>query len=248
MQTKETKTALITGGASGMGKAIAKKLSQSEISIYIADINIIQAQGVAKDITKKGGKCIAFQVDISDSTMVEDLFRQLRKETEKLGLLVNAAAILDQTVFIEEMTDEQWRRMISINLDGTFYCCREAIRWMKQYQSGRIINFSSVAGLTPTPGALHYSTSKGAVIQLTRTLAREVARYNIRVNAIAPGYIQTPMLDKIENHFKEFILKNTPLKRFGTVKEIASLVAFLASPEADFFTGQIISPNGGFVI
>jgi len=248
MQTRETKTALITGGASGIGKAIAQRLSQSEISVYISDINISQANAVAEAITQRGGKGKAFHVDISNSTMVEDLFRQLRQEAERLDLLVNAAAILDQTIFIEEMTDEQWRRMITVNLDGTFYCCREAVRWMKGHHSGRIINFSSVAGLTPTPGALHYSVAKGAIIQLTRTLAKEVARYNIRVNAIAPGYIQTPMLDKIETDFKEFILKNTPLKRFGTVEEIATLVTFLATPEADFFTGQIFSPNGGLVI
>lgn len=248
MQTKETETALITGGASGIGKAISQKLSKSVQSVYVADINISQAKIVADDIAKTGGKAKAFHMDISDSAMVIDLFNQLRKETERLDLLVNAAAILDKTTFIEEMTDEQWRRMISINLDGTFYCCREAVRWMKERHSGRIINFSSVAGLTPTPGALHYSVAKGAIIQLTRTLAKEVARYNIRVNAIAPGYIKTPMLDKIEDKFKEFILKNTPLKRFGTVEEIASLVAFLATPEADFFTGQIFSPNGGLVI
>jgi NAD(P)-dependent dehydrogenase (short-subunit alcohol dehydrogenase family) len=248
MQTKEIKTALITGGASGIGKAIAQKLSKSGLSVYVADISISQAEIVADDIIRSGEKAKAFHVDISESTMVNELFIQLRGQTERLDLLVNAAAILDQTTFIEEMTDDQWRQMISINLDGTFYCCREAVRWMKEQQSGRIINFSSVAGLTPTPGALHYSVAKGAIIQLTRTLAREVARYNIRVNAIAPGYIQTPMLDKMEDKFKEFILKNTPLKRFGTVEEIASLVAFLATPEADFFTGQVFSPNGGLVI
>jgi len=248
MQTRESKTALITGGASGIGKSIAQKLSKSGISVYVADINISQAKIVADDIAKMGEKAKAFHVDISDSAMVIDLFNQLRKETEQLDLLVNAAAILDKTTFIEEMNDEQWRRMISINLDGTFYCCREAVRWMKEHHSGRIINFSSVAGLTPTPGALHYGVAKGAILQLTRTLAREVARYNIRVNAIAPGYIQTPMLDKMEDKFKEFILKNIPLKRFGTVEEIASLVAFLATPEADFFTGQVFSPNGGLVI
>lgn len=248
MQTKGTKTALITGGASGMGKAIAQKLSKSGISVYLADIDISQVERVADDIVRRSGKAKAFYVDISDSAMVNGLFKQLQGQTERLDLLVNAAAILDKTIFIEEMTDEQWRRMISTNLDGTFYCCREAVRWMKEQQSGRIINFSSVAGLTPTPGALHYSVAKGAIIQLTRTLAREVARYNIRVNAIAPGYIQTPMLDKIEDKFKEFILKNTPLKRFGTVEEIASLVAFLSTSEADFFTGQLFSPNGGLVI
>ncbi|PIV23339.1 MAG: 3-oxoacyl-ACP reductase [Deltaproteobacteria bacterium CG_4_8_14_3_um_filter_45_9] len=248
MQTQETQTALITGGASGIGKAIAEKLSKSDISVYVADINISQAKIVAEDIIQTGRKAKAFHVDISDSSMVDDFFRQLQGQTERLDLLVNAAAILDKTTFIEEMTDEQWRRMISINLDGTFYCCRGAVRWMKEQQSGRIINFSSVAGLTPTPGALHYSVAKGAIIQLTRTLAREVARYNIRINAIAPGYTQTPMLDKMEDKFKEFILKNTPLKRFGTVEEIAGLVAFLATPEADFFTGQIFSPNGGLVI
>ncbi len=248
MQTRELKIALITGGASGIGKAIAQKLSHSEMSVYIADIDISQANEAAEAIARRGGKGKAFHVDISNSTMVEDLFRQLRQEAERLDLLVNAAAILDKTIFIEEMTDEQWRRMISVNLDGTFYCCREAVRWMKEHHSGRIINFSSVAGLTPTPGALHYSVAKGAIIQLTRTLAKEVARYNIRVNAIAPGYIQTPMLEKMDEKFKEFILKKTPLKRFGTAEEIASLVAFLATPESDFFTGQIFSPNGGLVI
>jgi NAD(P)-dependent dehydrogenase (short-subunit alcohol dehydrogenase family) len=137
---------------------------------------------------------------------------------------------------------------LAVNLDGTFYCCREAVRWMRGTGGGRIINFSSVAGLMPTPGALHYSSAKGAVNMLGKTLAQEVARHNIRVNVIASGYIRTPMLEGLPEGFEDYILKRIPLKRLGEVEEIASLVSFLASPEADFFTGQVISPNGGLVI
>jgi len=238
----------VTGGASGIGQAVVESLCERGIRVFVADIDLARATDVVADIAQRGRNAEAFRLDVSKSEDVVALFRVLRTRCQGLDLLVNGAAILGDSALIEDMSDAQWRRVMSVNLDGTFFCCREAVRWMKEAGGGRIVNFSSVAGLMPTPGALHYSASKGAVIQLTKTLARETARYNLRVNAVAPGYVQTPMLDAMDPSFREQTLHRTPLKRFATPEEIAGLVAFLAGPDADFFTGQVLSPNGGLVI
>jgi NAD(P)-dependent dehydrogenase (short-subunit alcohol dehydrogenase family) len=248
VKTQTAQTALITGGGSGMGRAIALELCRSGMQIFVADLNLTAAEKTVLAAQGLPGQADACGVDISQSPSVASLFSDLRQRAERLDLLVHTAAILGQTVSIEDLDDDQWRRMISVNLDGAFYCCRETVRWMKQHQSGRIIIFSSVASLAPTPGALHYSAAKGGINMLGRTLAQEVAKYNIRVNMIAPGYVNTPMLDGLPDGFSDYIIKKTPLKRFGEVEEIAGLVSFLASPAADFFTGQIFSPNGGLVI
>ena len=248
MKTLPTKTALVTGGGSGMGKTVALELCRCGIHVFIADVDLTAAEKTVQAAESFTGKAEAHRVDVSNSSSVESLFAGLKQRVERLDLLIHAAAILGQTLLIEKMDDNEWRRMISVNLDGAFYCCREAVRWMKQHQTGRIILFSSVAALTSTPGAVHYSAAKGGVNMLGKSLAKEVAKYNIRVNIIAPGYIRTPMLNGLPEGFSETILKKTPLKRLGEVEEIAALVSFLASPEADFFTGQILSPNGGLVI
>ncbi|MDO9228029.1 MAG: SDR family NAD(P)-dependent oxidoreductase [Syntrophales bacterium] len=248
MKTMDVSTALVVGGASGMGRASAEVLGRSGIRVFVADSNMDAAKDAVGTIEKMDGVAEAFHVDISRSASVAELFCKLQERVDRLDLMVHTAGILGRTMFIEDMDDEEWRKVIAVNLDGMFYCCREAVRWMKKHRTGRIILFSSVASLTPTPGSLHYSASKGGVNMLGKTLAQEVAKYNIRVNVVAPGYIDTAMLDHLPEGFTDYVLKRTPLKRLGEASEIAGVVSFLASREADFFTGQIISPNGGWVI
>jgi 3-oxoacyl-[acyl-carrier protein] reductase len=248
MKTKKIETALIVGGGSGMGRAVAEILGRAGIRILVADLNLAEANQTARALREAKGEAESFSVDVSSGPSVSALFEKLRQTAGRLDLLVHTAAILGRTVPVEDLPDEEWRRMMAVNLDGVFYCCREAVRWMKLHQTGRIILFSSVASLTPTPGALHYSAAKGGINMLAKTLAQEVAKYNIRVNVIAPGYIATPMLGGLPEGFSDYILKRTPLRRLGETREIAGLVSFLASPEADFFTGQVFSPNGGLVI
>ena len=231
-----------------MGRAAARTLAMRGFHVLVADLDLQGAIETARLVNEAGGRAEAFHVDVSQGGSVSGLFRELRERARGLNLLVHTAAIIGRTASLDEIGDDEWRTMMAVNLDGTFYCCRESIRWMKESGGGRILLFSSVAALTPTPGAIGYSATKGGVTMLARSLAVEAAAHNIRVNVIAPGYINTPMLDGLPDGFREYIIKKTPLKRLGEVDEIAALVGFLASPEADFFTGQVFSPNGGLVI
>jgi NAD(P)-dependent dehydrogenase (short-subunit alcohol dehydrogenase family) len=248
LKTLPIQTALVTGGGSGMGQTIALELCRLGITVFVADRDSAAAEKTVRTTDGMPGRAKAVEVDVSQSDSVSALFGELQKKAARLDLLVHTAAILGQTAPIEDIDDQEWHRVMAVNLDGAFFCCREAVRWMKMHQTGRIILFSSVAAFTPTPGALPYSVTKGGVNMLGRTLAQEVAKYNIRVNIIAPGYVRTPMLNGLPAGFADYVLKKTPLRRFGDTKEIAGLVVFLSSPEADFFTGQIFSPNGGLVI
>ncbi len=237
--------ALVTGGASGIGRAVAAALSRQGVRVFIGDVAKEKAEAAAQAI---GGLTEAVFLDVAHSTSVAQAFAYLRTRVDRLDLLVNCAAILGKVAPVEDISDQDWRAVTEVNLTGTFYCCREAVKWMKETGGGRIINFASVAALMPVPGAAAYGASKAGVVQFTKTLAREVAPYNIRVNAIAPGYVETPMLEALDPSFREQVLRRTPLGRFAKPEEIAALVVFLASPEADFFTGQVLSPNGGLVM
>lgn len=247
MHNRPAQTAMVTGAGSGMGRGVCVALARLGLEVVAADVDPDGARQTARTARECGGRVEALKVDVSSSASVSKLFARARAAVDRLDLLVHAAAVMGETASLEDITDEAWRRLIAVNLDGAFYCCREAVRWMKTTGGGRIILFSSVAAMQPTPGAIGYSAGKGAVNMLTRSLAVEAAKHNIRVNAIAPGYVETPMLDGLPEGFREHIVKKTPLKRLGRVDEIAALVAFLASQEADFMTGQILSPNGGLV-
>ncbi len=181
----------------------------------MADLQLEAAGDTVQAIRKRGGRADAFQVDVSRSESVRDLFDTLKGQVERLDLMVQTAGILGRTLFIEDMDDNEWRRMMAVNLDGVFYCCREAVRWMKEHRTGRLILFSSVASLTPTPGSLHYSAAKGGVNMLGKTLAQEVAKYNIRVNLIAPGYIETPMLNGSPGRLREFRHQENAVETVG---------------------------------
>ncbi len=231
-----------------MGQSAALALAARGRRVFVADLNLDGAERTARLAAEAGGQAEALAVDVSQSPSVGDLFRKIKTRADRLDLLVHTAAVMGPTAFIEDLSDDTWRQLISVNLDGAFYCCRETVCWMKETGGGRIVLFSSVASLTPTPGAIGYSAAKGGVNMLAKSLAAEAAKHNIRVNVIAPGYIRTPMLDGLPEGFENHIVKKTPLRRLGEVDEVAGLVGFLASEEADFFTGQILSPNGGLVI
>jgi NAD(P)-dependent dehydrogenase (short-subunit alcohol dehydrogenase family) len=247
MHNRPAQTAIVTGAASGMGRSVVMALANAGLEVMAADLNLSAAAETARMATAAGGRAEALEVDVSSSSSVAGLFVRARRNMDRLDLFVHAAAVMGKTAVLEDITDEDWHALMAVNLDGAFFCCREAVRWMKTGGGGRIILFSSVAALQPTPGAIGYSAAKGAVNLLVRSLAVEAARHNIRVNAVAPGYVDTPMLNTLPEGFGDYIVKKTPLKRLGQVDEIAGLVAFLASREADFLTGQIISPNGGLV-
>jgi len=241
-------TALVIGAASGIGRAVSRRLATDGVRVLLADVARQAVSELADEIAANGGSAEAFEVDVSDSAAVGRLFADVGERAKRLDFLVNSFGVLDEATFVEDLTDDQWDRMLAVNLSGVFYSCREAVRRMKGQRSGRIVNLASVAALMPTPGALHYGASKGGVVQLTRTLASEVARHGLRANAVAPGYVKTPMLDAMDEGFKDHILRRTPLKRFADPEEIAALIAFLSTPEADYLTGQVLSPNGGLVI
>ena len=272
MNRLKNKTALITGGAKGLGASIALHFFNEGANVIICDKNIDKASEIVKEINGK-----AYYMDVSDSKNVEKVFLEIKSKYNNLDILVNNAGIngfenrqdlLDDRVKINNlqnkeisekgkitshfdvtvnMTDNEWHEMISIHLNGTFFCTREALKIMNNQEMGCIINMGSVLGTTGGPSSPHYSAAKAAILGFTRATARELASRNIRVNAIAPGYIDTDMTSGLGD-VKDIVKSVTPMKRFGDTADIAWAAVYLASQEAKFITGQTISPNGGFVM
>ncbi len=245
MEIFKEKTALVTGAARGIGKAIAHKLAEAGATVVVADILGDETEATAKELRDKGFQALAAGgVDISDATQAAGLVDFTVKETGRLDILVNNAGVTRDGLFIR-MSDEDWDLVLNVNLRGAAMCTRSAAKVMFKKRCGKIINISSVIGLIGNAGQANYAASKAGLIGLTRSLAKELGPRGITVNAIAPGFIDTPMTQKMPEDVASAYLQNIPLRRCGTSEEVADLVAFLASPASDYISGQVIALDGG---
>jgi 3-oxoacyl-[acyl-carrier protein] reductase len=243
------KVALITGSARGIGKAIALELANHGAKIVINDIlpkNEIDK--TLEEIRKSDDQAIGIRADITIFKEVESMVKEILNKFGKIDILVNNAGIIRDSLLIR-MKEEDWDAVININLKGTFNCSKTVAKYMmRQKSGGKIVNISSVIGLVGNIGQANYAASKAGIIGLTKSIAKELALRNINVNAIAPGFIETDMTKRLSEKVRKDLQQQIPLKRLGTVKDIAKVVYFLVSDNANYITGQVINVDGGMVM
>lgn len=235
---------LITGASRGIGAACAALFAQHGWRVVI---HYHKKEEAARAQAQKCGAALVVQADISQSAEVERAFSQIEAQLGTVDVLVNNAGIAAQGL-LTDVTDADWNTMIGTNLSGAFYCCRRALPAMIAKKRGKIINISSIWGMVGASCEVAYSAAKAGLIGMTRALAKEVAPSGIQVNCVAPGVVDTDMMTDFSMEDRRALAEETPLGRLGTPEDIARAVWFLASPDADFMTGQVLSPNGGFVI
>lgn len=245
------KVALVTGARRGMGKADAIALARQGAKVVVTDINLDECQKVVDEIRSFGQEALAFKMDVADKNEIDEVFTKTVEKFGKLDILVNNAGIYFPKIALE-MTEEEWDKMIDINLKGQFLCSQRAAKEMAKNKWGRIINIASVASGQVGKGIFggsHYTASKGGIIAMSESLAIEFAPLGINVNTIAPGAIDTPMIQdvKMPKEEVEAFLAQIPLKRFGTPEEIAAMVVFLASEESSYITGATFYVDGGWL-
>ncbi len=237
--------ALITGARRGIGRAIALRLAR-EAHIALNDIaeGRDELEAVAGEVQTLGGRALVVTADVRDGGQVEEMVKQVVAELGRLDILVNNAGITRDGLLLR-MSDEQWRMVLDVNLTGAFLCTRAAAKVMLGQRSGCIINMASVVGMMGNAGQANYAASKAGLIGLTKAAARELAPRGITVNAIAPGFIISPMTDALGEEAREKLAGRIPLGRLGTAEDVAEVVAFLASPGARYITGQVLPVDGG---
>jgi len=243
----ENKVAVITGSARGIGKSIAAKLAKDGYQVVICDIMEDEVIKTAKEMEQFGIKALGIKVDVTKMDDVEKLFEETVNTLGSVDVLINNAGITRDTLIVR-MQESDWDAVIAVNLKGTFNCTKAAAKYMMKQRHGKIVNISSVVGVMGNVGQANYSASKGGVISLTKSSAKELAARGINVNAVAPGYIETEMTKVLPDAAKEAFLSVIPLKRPGQPEDVANVVAFLTSPASDYITGQVINIDGGMVM
>jgi len=238
------KVALVTGAAQGIGKAVALLLARNGADIVISDINLEKAEETAKEVQALGRKALATKVDVATLGDVEKMVETILAQFGKVDILVNNAGIARDKLILR-MTEEDWDAVLNINLKGTFNCTKAVVRHMSKQRSGKIVNIASVVGEMGNAGQGNYAASKAGVIGFTKTIAREFAQRGINVNAIAPGYIETPMTDALPDKAKEELKRLIPMDRLGKPEDVAEAVLFLVSEASSYITGHVLNVNGG---
>ncbi|MCJ7814223.1 MAG: 3-oxoacyl-[acyl-carrier-protein] reductase [Candidatus Atribacteria bacterium] len=243
------KVALITGSARGIGKAIALELANHGANIVINDIlPKIEMDKTVEEVKQIGNNVLGIRADITSFDEVENMIKEIVNQFGKIDILVNNAGITRDSLLIR-MKEEDWDAVIRINLKGTFNCSKAVAKYMmRQKSNDKIVNIASVIGLVGNIGQANYSASKAGIIGLTKSIAKEFASRNINVNAIAPGFIETDMTKKLPEKIRKDLQQQIPLKRLGTVEDVAKVVYFLISDAANYITGQVINVDGGMVI
>jgi 3-oxoacyl-[acyl-carrier protein] reductase len=243
----ENKVAIITGGGGGIGRGIALRLAQEGAKLVIPDLNEEAANGTVETVRQVGGEALAIKTDVSNAESVQQAFAKALETFGDVHILINNAGITRDGLILT-MKDQDWLSVLSTNLTSAYLCSKAAVKHMVRRRYGRIVNISSVVGLAGQAGQTNYAASKAGIIGLTKSLAKEVGSRGITVNAVAPGFIPTALTDVLPEEQRQATIKATPLGRLGKIEDVANAVAFLASDEASFITGQVLSVDGGLVM
>jgi len=238
------KVALITGGAQGIGRAIALLFAREGARVAISDINLEKARETGREVESLGQEALAVGGDVADAAEAEAMVQQTVERFGRLDILVNNAGVARDQVLLR-MKEGDWDLVMSVNLKGVFHCTKAALRPFLKQKAGKVVNIASVVGEMGNAGQSNYAASKAGVIGFTKAIAREYANRNIQVNAVAPGFIDTAMTQAIPQKGRELLIQQIPMERLGTPEDVAEAVLFLASPSADYITGQVLNVNGG---